>query len=76
MVETRLAHSASRSGSNNVELSPVGDYRRGGCLLARDYHTTLITHTTLIASHTHMFVTLINKTPTFWAFTSSVLESS
>lgn len=70
MVETRLAHSASRSGSNNVELSPVGDYRRGGCLLARDYHTTLI------ASHTHKFATLINKTPTFWAFTSSVLESS
>ncbi|KAM7402622.1 hypothetical protein PAMP_017845 [Pampus punctatissimus] len=28
LVETRLAHSANRSGTNNVELSPVGDYRR------------------------------------------------
>lgn len=29
MVESRLAHGANRSGTNNVELSPVGDYRRG-----------------------------------------------
>lgn len=29
MVETRLAHSANRSGTNNVEMSPTGDYRRG-----------------------------------------------
>uniref|UniRef100_A0A8D0AFX2 receptor protein-tyrosine kinase n=1 Tax=Sander lucioperca TaxID=283035 RepID=A0A8D0AFX2_SANLU len=29
MVETRLAHSANLSGTNNVELSPIGDYRRG-----------------------------------------------
>ncbi|XP_077459073.1 macrophage-stimulating protein receptor isoform X3 [Stigmatopora argus] len=28
MVETRLTHSVSRSATNNVELSPVGDYRR------------------------------------------------
>uniref|UniRef100_A0A3Q3WBW3 Macrophage-stimulating protein receptor n=1 Tax=Mola mola TaxID=94237 RepID=A0A3Q3WBW3_MOLML len=30
MVETRLAHGATHSATNNVELSPVGDYRRGG----------------------------------------------
>ncbi|XP_049589444.1 macrophage-stimulating protein receptor isoform X1 [Syngnathus scovelli] len=28
MVESRLTHCASRSGTNSVELSPVGDYRR------------------------------------------------
>ncbi|KAF3855839.1 hypothetical protein F7725_016562, partial [Dissostichus mawsoni] len=28
MVESRLNHSANRSGSNNVEMSPIGDYRR------------------------------------------------
>ncbi|XP_061544735.1 macrophage-stimulating protein receptor isoform X3 [Phycodurus eques] len=28
MVESRLGHSACRSGTNNVEMSPVGDYRR------------------------------------------------
>lgn len=33
MVETRLTHSSNRSGTNNVELSPVGDYRRGDCPL-------------------------------------------
>ena len=32
MVETRLAHGANRAGTNNVELSPVGDYRRGDIL--------------------------------------------
>uniref|UniRef100_A0A3B4GCT7 receptor protein-tyrosine kinase n=1 Tax=Pundamilia nyererei TaxID=303518 RepID=A0A3B4GCT7_9CICH len=29
MVESRLTHSANRCGTNNVEMSPVGDYRRG-----------------------------------------------
>lgn len=29
MVETRLSHNANRSGTNNVELSPAGDYRGG-----------------------------------------------
>lgn len=33
MVETRLTHRSNRSGTNNVEMSPVGDYRRGDCLL-------------------------------------------
>ncbi|XP_010777006.1 macrophage-stimulating protein receptor-like [Notothenia coriiceps] len=28
MVESRLNHSANRSGSNNLEMSPIGDYRR------------------------------------------------
>ncbi|XP_040059681.1 macrophage-stimulating protein receptor isoform X3 [Gasterosteus aculeatus] len=28
MVESRLTHSPSRSGTNNMELLPVGDYRR------------------------------------------------
>ncbi|XP_047439627.1 macrophage-stimulating protein receptor-like [Mugil cephalus] len=28
MVEMRLAHGANRPGTNNVELSPAGDYRR------------------------------------------------
>uniref|UniRef100_I3KWR0 Hepatocyte growth factor receptor n=1 Tax=Oreochromis niloticus TaxID=8128 RepID=I3KWR0_ORENI len=29
MVESHLTHSANRCGTNNVEMSPVGDYRRG-----------------------------------------------
>ncbi len=42
MVETRLAHSANRSGTNNVELSPVGDYRRGDCLAKQLSYCTVI----------------------------------
>lgn len=64
MVESRLAHSASRSGANNVELSPVGDYRRGDCLIHPKF--TLIPF---------LFVTLILN-PSCWTFTSSIPKSS
>lgn len=33
MIENRLSQSATRSGTNNIEMMPVGDYRRGGCSL-------------------------------------------
>lgn len=41
MVESRLSHGANRSGTNNVELSPVGDYRRGENMMLRLQPTRL-----------------------------------
>lgn len=64
MVESRLAHSASRSGSNNVELSPVGDYRRGDCLIRPKFTLILFLFATLILN------------PSCWTFTSSIPKSS
>lgn len=42
MVESRLTHSPSRSGTNNMELLPVGDYRRGDILAEYLAYCTVI----------------------------------
>lgn len=44
MIESRLAQTAGRSSANNVEMMPVGDYRRGGCVAfqSSDTHSYIV----------------------------------
>ncbi|XP_053724128.1 macrophage-stimulating protein receptor isoform X1 [Synchiropus splendidus] len=42
MVETRLSRSVARSRTNNVEMSPTGDYRRGDTIQTPHASTTTL----------------------------------